>query len=371
MSNDIDIVVKATDEASAIASKSFSNLSNKVDETSSSFDRAGEAADQLDTKAMGFRDTMTGVQDTTAGVGQIMKGDLFDGFLTLGAGVGDLASGFYNLIIPMTKTIATTTAHTAVTIAHGIASGAVRTATLAWTAAQWLLNIAMDASGGPIGLIIIGIIALVAAIVWIATKTTWFQSIWEVTWSVLKAIGAWFAGPFAHFFTTAYHIIMDGIDVAGRWVRSKFDALVGFVTGIPGRISSAASGMWDGVKNAFKGAINWIIGRWNNLHFSIPSFEVFGFHTPGFTLNMPNIPYLARGGIIPATPGGRLILAGEGGEDEAVIPLSALSGNGRGGRMTMQITGNADSAFVSVFKMLVRTNQIRMFDSTGALIVLE
>jgi phage-related protein len=57
-------------------------------------------------------------------------------------------------------------------------------ATAIATAAQWLWNAAMDAN--PITLIIIGIAALVAAIVWIATKTTWFQTIWKASWGAIK-----------------------------------------------------------------------------------------------------------------------------------------------------------------------------------------
>lgn len=45
-----------------------------------------------------------------------------------------------------------------------------------WTAVQWLLNIALTAN--PIGIIIVAIAALVAAIVWVATQTTFFQDLW-------------------------------------------------------------------------------------------------------------------------------------------------------------------------------------------------
>jgi len=73
--------------------------------------------------------------------------------------------------------------------------------------------------------------------------------------------------------------------------------------------------MWDGFKNAFRSALNWVIGKWNNLHFTMPSF------LGGGTVGMPPVNYLAKGGIVPATPGGRLAVLGEGGHDEAVIPL--------------------------------------------------
>lgn len=52
------------------------------------------------------------------------------------------------------------------------------------------------------------------------------------------------------------------------------------------------------------------------------------------------IPKLAEGGIVQSEPGGRLVLLGEGGRDEAVIPLPA--GGGMGGNVQpIQITVNA------------------------------
>jgi hypothetical protein len=51
-----------------------------------------------------------------------------------------------------------------------------------------------------------------------------------------------------------------------------------------------------------------------------------------------NGPQLAHGGIVSATPGGTLVNVGEGGEDEAVIPLSKL-GSGGGGNTYVTITG--------------------------------
>jgi hypothetical protein len=51
------------------------------------------------------------------------------------------------------------------------------------------------------------------------------------------------------------------------------------------------------------------------------------------------IPKLADGGIVQSEPGGRLVLLGEGGRDEAVVPLPA-SGS-LGGGATFNITVNA------------------------------
>jgi hypothetical protein len=105
--------------------------------------------------------------------------------------------------------------------------------------------------------------------------------------------------------------------------------LLGFAAGLPGKIASkiggAIDGAFDGIKNAFRSALNWIIRAWNRLEFKIPGFDPPGPGPSfgGFTLGVPNIPELRDGGIVPATPGGRLVRVAEGGSDEAVIPLKS------------------------------------------------
>jgi hypothetical protein len=55
-------------------------------------------------------------------------------------------------------------------------------------------------------------------------------------------------------------------------------------------------------------------------------------------LGLPNIPGLAEGGIVRATPGGTIVRLGEGGRDEAVVPLGR--GNQGTGAVTVQLTQN-------------------------------
>jgi SLT domain-containing protein len=75
--------------------------------------------------------------------------------------------------------------------------------------------------------------------------------------------------------------------------------------------------MWDGITQAFKAAINWIIDGWNRLAFAIPGFDLGPVHFDGFRLDIPDIPRLAAGGIVTRPT---LALIGEAGP-EAVIPL--------------------------------------------------
>lgn len=125
-------------------------------------------------------------------------------------------------------------------------------------------------------------------------------------------------------------------------VVGAFNTVVTFITGLPGRISSIASGMFDGIKNAFRSAINWIIRAWNALEFKIPGFDPPGPGPKfdGFTLGMPNIDELAKGGIVPATPGGRIVKVAEAGQDEAVIPLNRGMNLGGGPNINVYVQGS-------------------------------
>ncbi|MDX3661330.1 hypothetical protein PV646_28830 [Streptomyces sp. ID05-26A] len=111
--------------------------------------------------------------------------------------------------------------------------------TRAWAAAQWALSAAMTAN--PIGLIIAGIAALVAAVVWIATQTTWFQDLWAVVWGAITTAALW-------AWTNGIKPAFDAIVAAAKWVG---DAAVWlwqsvFVPAWEG-IAAAATWLWDTV----------------------------------------------------------------------------------------------------------------------------
>lgn len=81
------------------------------------------------------------------------------------------------------------------------------------TAAQWLWNAAMDAN--PMMLIVIGIGALVAAIIWVATKTTFFQDAWKVCTEAIGNAWNWLwnsvISPVVGFFVGAFNNISKAI----------------------------------------------------------------------------------------------------------------------------------------------------------------
>lgn len=100
----------------------------------------------------------------------------------------------------------------------------------------------------------------------------------------------------------------------------------GWIGGLPSKIATAASGMWDGIGTAFKTAINWIIDKWNAFKIKIGGWEIPGpFGTsvtlPTIEVKMPTLPRLAAGGVVAATSGGTAALLGEAGKSEVVKPL--------------------------------------------------
>jgi hypothetical protein len=120
-----------------------------------------------------------------------------------------------------------TAATVASTIAQGAAAAAslaVRGATVAATAAQWLLNAALSAN--PIGLVVAAIALLVGGLVWFFTKTELGQKAWGALTDGFKA-------GIAFVRDVAIPAIKVGLAEALQWGIDKFykikDAVGGFV----------------------------------------------------------------------------------------------------------------------------------------------
>lgn len=223
--------------------------------------------------------------------------------------------------------------------------GTIIAVTKIWTAVQTVLNIVMSAN--PIALVIIGVAALIAIIVLIATKTTWFQTAWKVAWSGIQAaLKAWWAYAKWVFglIVSAIGWVKDrivagiqgaiaifkawqsGVGKVKDWIVEKLTALVSWVKDMPGRIKNGLGKLSSILSAPFKAAFNSIARLWNGtvgrLSFTAPSW-VPGLSGKGFS--MPQLPMLAQGGIVRATRGGTLAVIGEGGQDEAVAPLPRLA----------------------------------------------
>lgn len=164
--------------------------------------------------------------------------------------------------------------------------------------------------------------AIAAAFNWVRTN-----------WPLLLAILTGPIGLAVLVITRNWDKIKAGFSAVVSWISGGVSSIVGFITGLPGRISRAASGMFDGITDAFRSAINALIGLWNNFSISFGGYDIPGPgpNIPSFTIDTPNIPMLAQGGIVRHRPGGILARIGEGGRDEAVVPLTSRNTPAMGG----------------------------------------
>ena len=120
-------------------------------------------------------------------------------------------------------------------------------------------------------------------------------------------------------------------------LKSTFQSFAGnFGQALGQMFKNAINGVLSFIENFINqpiNAINGLIGVINNV--------------PGVNLGYLNRIYLGRmetGGIVPSTAGGRLILAGEGGEDEWVVPESKMASmieqlGGTRGNITINVEG--------------------------------
>lgn len=227
--------------------------------------------------------------------------------------------------------------------ASAVASGAASAASGVWTGVQWLLNAAFWAS--PITWIVAGIIALIAVIVLIATKTTWFQDIWRVVWggikTAAKAVADWFSGPFAGFFVRTWDAIVDKAKMVQDYFRS-----------IPERIKAALSGVADAVSWPFRTGFNMVSTAWNNtvgkLSWTIPSWvPIVG----GNTISAPKLPKFHEGiDRVPGVPGQEMLAILEAGE--RVIPADRADADGGGGD-TFNLTFNVSLKDIEDIERLI------------------
>ena len=109
---------------------------------------------------------------------------------------------------------AATTRGTIATKARTLAEKASTAAKKAGAVASRMLGAAIRFATGPIGLIIIGITALVAGLIWFFTKTETGQKIWEKVWTAIKnaagAVANWFMDTVVPLLTSAWDAVVSG-----------------------------------------------------------------------------------------------------------------------------------------------------------------
>ncbi|WP_327253169.1 phage tail tape measure protein [Streptomyces sp. NBC_01244] len=268
------------------------------------------------------------------------------------------------------KSAATAVVSAATVVGGWIAMGAQAMLQAARMAAAWLIAM------GPIALVIAAIIGLVVIIVqnWDTIKNATL-AVFQWIWDWIKKIFAWLVDLFLNFtgpglIIKHWDTIVEKTRAAFTWVKdlakNALDAVVDFVTGLPGRILSAGSRLLsaaqslggyviDGIKNglshlggfassladavgsAAKGAINGVIDL---LNWAIPNKLGWG----ALSIDLPDSPIpkiRAMGG--PASGWTRV---GERGPEEVFLPKGSTvvpnHASGGSGGVTVNVQTNAN-----------------------------
>lgn len=191
MTADASDVSRAFDDAGDSARSMATDVetaARDVDNASGGLDRAADAADGMGSSAS----QAAGGLGDLGGALSLMPGPLG----AVGGGMESLApaimgvTGAADLVnLALNSTIITSARAKVAAITQAVASKTVAVATKTWAAGQWLLNAALTAN--PIGLIIVAVVALVAAIVIAYKKSETFRRVVEVG---MKAVKLYFFG---------------------------------------------------------------------------------------------------------------------------------------------------------------------------------
>lgn len=294
-------------------------------------------------------------------------------------------------------------------------------ATNALAGAQKALNLVM--AGNPIALVVLAIVALIAIFGTLYAKNEAFRELVNKVFGALKQgvevavdkLGGFLstvqdkmgkAGEKFEAFKDAAKNAVGSYSADGGGALGKLHDIVTAVTGLPGQISNAASGlfgpvrdaaanaignygpegggalgklhdivaaiggmgatirdkasgMWDGLSGSFKGAINLMIGWWNDLSFHIDIPDKIPGLPDSFTISTPNIPMLANGGIVTRPT---LAIIGEAGP-EAVVPLNGKYGMGGGNVYKITVEAPPGSSPADIGRTLV--GYIDAFERSG------
>lgn len=244
------------------------------------------------------------------------------------------------------KTKIATVALTAQIRAHTFAMKASSAASKAAAKAQKAFAAGMKFIKSPVGIAVIAITALIAAGVWLYKN-------WDTVKIKAAQLGAKINGIWSKIntaVTTAIASISSrfpvlGAVLSGLWksvqdvwgnIQAVFSNIIGFIdnvfsgnwsaawgniVAIFGNVFGALANIAKAPINAVISVINMVLSKINEMKISIPDWVPgVGGKTLGF--NLPQIPMLATGGIATAPT---LAMVGEGGEPEAVLPLSKLA----------------------------------------------
>lgn len=334
------------------------------------FQDAGSASANLDQLMGGLRSQVAGFAETdgktAAGQAEILNNQFGEIQETVGEKLVPillrLSAGLLEVIGFVQRNSDVLIPLAAVLGVIGAVIYTIITAVKIWTAVQTAFNVVMAMN--PVLLIVLAIVALIAVIVLAYQHSETFrdivngafgavlsvvQSVWQWisdNWPLLLAILTGPIGIAVLAIVKYWDEIKGGAAAAFKWVGDKFGE---YVIGPIMAIKDKFSGIFDGLKDAFKTAINWIIDGWNKFGFTIGPIKIpYAPDIPRISVQTPDLQRLAQGGLstgetdvtIGDNPSGReLVLPEEKWAAYGITKNGNRGGAGNGGGLTVNING--------------------------------
>jgi hypothetical protein len=226
---------------------------------------------------------------------------------TLAMVLGGLAVAVIGVNAAMSAYTAITTVATAATKLFGKEGLIVRGATMAWTAAQWLLNIALTAN--PVGLVIVAIAALVAGIVLAWKKSETFRTVVTAAWNAVQAAAVaawnWIWANAIRPLITAYQQMLTVAGSVAKGIGEAWQALKSVLASVWSWVKSTFIDPWLAAFNSLSGAVEKLIGWINKIKIpkAVQSLIDKGRNLVGLSTVTPSpAPAPAAGGRAAAAP---------------------------------------------------------------------
>lgn len=217
-------------------------------------------------------------------------GDLTAGVVAFGAPALAMGAQVATLAIGLSTLNGSAVLATASTAALAVKQAFIATVTGAWSAAQWLLNAALVAN--PIGLVVVGLVALAAGLVVAYKKSETFREIVDAAFKAVGTVLGWYweyvkfvFGAVVAIWDTMSDAFSGGADMIARFIKQAGRTLMQLpekgkemITGLGNRIVNTGAWLYKQVNKVisktidlFNGAPRWLVsagkkivtGLWN------------------------------------------------------------------------------------------------------------
>ena len=205
---------------------------------------------------------------------------------------------------------------------------------IVWDAIKLVIELYWNLYIKPIFLLMLTIFKLA----WDGIKIA-FDFVWDAIKASIDFVWNKVIKPIFEAFGSVFSRVWDGI-------KGAFSKVWDFITGAIGKAKDIFGGLGDTIKDAFKTAFNFVADIWNK------TIGKIGFKAPswlgGWEFSVPDIPKMAKGGVVQPRSGGMTAIIGEAGRPERVEPLDPDGLSKRDKAMITLLSGGAVGGGINI-----------------------